>query len=108
MKVVRRRSHPRSCDVNAQPNKVGTYGIVPPLQPAQPVPFPLDCPYCHERLQTRRNSGHWTRRVGDLGDGVMETVDIPRSFVVVACLPCDARFVLPRDSREWPRGEVDG
>lgn len=90
---------------DAQPSVVGTYALVPVVPKSLQEPreaLALQCPYCREKMTMRRTTRQWRRRVGDLGDGIFESVDIPKTHHVVACLPCDARFVVPVNTMDWP------
>lgn len=90
-------------DSYAQPADVGTYALAPHISVQEPrCESDVRCPYCHQKTLGRKTDRMYQRRVKQVGIDLFETIDIPQTFDVVACIPCDARFVVPKNRSEWP------
>lgn len=90
----------------AQPVTIGTYGLSPGLSLSQHMAeqkraISVPCPYCREPLIQRVTTRQWVRNIKEDGDAFL-AVDIPSHLEVVACFPCDARFVIPKERSAWP------
>lgn len=97
------RWRPRVGDApNAQTITVGTYGSWFYEGGKAWKAVDIVCPYCRDTMQTRVGVRRTVRYIGQLSPTEFESVVVPDSYQVVACVPCDARFVVPKNAAEWP------